>query len=166
MSEEESETVLLSTGARVTVARKRPQEAEPPVPVIDPKRPAIERVNNVWGSTAGAGSDFFHIYRKHRAVEIDRLKKLDEEYQRDQEERAFQQRREALIRQNELRTEKRAAKRKQRKQRLQEKKVLKKEAEALNAFRSDGSFLAQVQAGPSEDAEKTNNAPKPTNLET
>lgn len=50
----------------------------------------IEKVNNVWGSTAGAGSDFFHTYRKHREVEMERLKKLDEEFDEQRESREFQ----------------------------------------------------------------------------
>lgn len=48
-----------------------------------------EKVYNPYGSTAGAGSGEFHIYRHARAREMLRLKGLDEEEQRQQELQEF-----------------------------------------------------------------------------
>merc|ERR1712224_707857 len=37
----------------------------------------IEKVNNKYNCAAGAGSDFFPMYRKHRNHELERLRQLD-----------------------------------------------------------------------------------------
>lgn len=80
--------VILSSGEVVHIPRKRPAPSDE----CDHTHRLMEKVNNVWGSTAGAGSDFFHTYRKHRAVEMKRLKKLDEEYEEEKEAEGFQKR--------------------------------------------------------------------------
>lgn len=81
-----SDVVRLSTGISVEVPRKRPAPQES----NESSHRLMEKVNNVWGSTAGAGSDFFHTYRKHRATEMQRLKQLDEEYEDEKEAEEFQ----------------------------------------------------------------------------
>lgn len=50
----------------------------------------LEKVTNVWGSTAGAGSDFFHLYRRHRATEMERVNDLEENYQKQKEQKEFE----------------------------------------------------------------------------
>eukprot|EP00919_Chromeraceae_sp_WS-2016_P055801 GHVR01132519.1.p1 GENE.GHVR01132519.1~~GHVR01132519.1.p1 ORF type:complete len:132 (+),score=43.04 GHVR01132519.1:110-505(+) len=57
------------------------------------KNPLIERVNNVWGSCAGAGSDFFHLYNNTRRNEMERLKKMDEDWEVKVEADEFETRR-------------------------------------------------------------------------
>lgn len=149
------DSVRLSCGVTVDVPHKRPApvEGRPTLP-----HRLMEKVNNVWGSTAGAGSDFFHTYRKHRATEMDRLKQLDEEYEDEKEATEFEERycgawqfstyffcrREELARLNEARAVKSAAKRQRVKERRQKSKELKKRGVELNNFRSDGSFLTHV----------------------
>lgn len=84
----EDKSVVLSCGTSVRLSGKRPLDSREG---DAPGGRLIERVNNVWGSTAGAGSDFFHTYRKHRAVEMQRLKKLDEQHDEEQEALEFQE---------------------------------------------------------------------------
>lgn len=81
--------VLLSSGIGVHLPNKRPTPSDGS---DEHQHRLIEKVNNVWGSTAGAGSDFFHIYRKHRATEMQRLKELDEVYENEKEAEEFQRR--------------------------------------------------------------------------
>ena len=74
----------------------------------------LEKVSNPAGSTAGAGSDFFHIYRKHRQTELERLKLMEVEDQEDLEQSEFQQRRHELMVMDDATTEKKRAKRQRR----------------------------------------------------
>ena len=45
-------------------------------------RPAREMMKNVQGSSAGAGSGEFHVYKASRRREYERLKLMDEEAQK------------------------------------------------------------------------------------
>ena len=46
---------------------------------LEPLPPPPEIVNNVQGSSAGAGSGEFHVYKASRRREFERLKRMDEE---------------------------------------------------------------------------------------
>eukprot|EP00920_Eleutheroschizon_duboscqi_P039093 GHVT01094018.1.p1 GENE.GHVT01094018.1~~GHVT01094018.1.p1 ORF type:complete len:253 (+),score=36.49 GHVT01094018.1:1159-1917(+) len=89
----------------------------------------LEKVDNVWGSSAGAGSDFFDIYRKHRYREMDRLKTMDEDWKVRMEHEEHQLRREQRMSKAEEDTRKRAEKRKRRKHRRED---AKREAKSVN----------------------------------
>ncbi|KAF8817677.1 hypothetical protein IE077_001317, partial [Cardiosporidium cionae] len=109
-----AEEIQLSTGEIVSVpiARKTDNLKQSQEGAVE-----IEKVKNVWGSSAGAGSDFLDIYRKHRTVEMDRLQRMDEEWKEDLQQRAFQIRRKQLLQRSQEASEKRARKRKAKKQR-------------------------------------------------
>jgi hypothetical protein len=51
----------------------------PPPPKDKTIRPAREMMKNVQGSSAGAGSGEFHVYKASRRREYERLKLLEEE---------------------------------------------------------------------------------------
>ncbi|RKO85230.1 hypothetical protein BDK51DRAFT_12859, partial [Blyttiomyces helicus] len=71
-------------------------------------------VRNVQGSSAGAGSGEFHVYRALRRKEYARQKFLDESAKEDEEQRAFREKVEATKRAEEERTAKKREKRKKR----------------------------------------------------
>lgn len=54
----------------------------PPAPKEKTIRPAREMMKNVQGSSAGAGSGEFHVYKASRRREYERLKLMDEQAQK------------------------------------------------------------------------------------
>ena len=115
------------------------------------KKAVLEKVSNVWGSCAGSGSDAFPIYRKQRNIELERLRKMDEDWAAKEEAEKFQASREDKARIDEERTERRSSKRRRKKEAQAKAKHIK----AMNTFTSDGSFLdAMKKMDPEELAEK------------
>merc|ERR1739845_37085 len=97
----------------------------------------LEKVNNIWGSSAGSGSDAWPIYRRHRERELDRLEQMDKDYESMEAAEAFQAKRETAELSNDAATEKRRAKRQKRKEAKQEAKQnekVRKEAITMNSF--------------------------------
>ncbi|KAI9776142.1 MAG: hypothetical protein M1839_000558 [Geoglossum umbratile] len=86
-------------------ARAKPSSAPP------------EIVANVQGSSAGAGSGEFHVYKASRRREYERLRLMEEEVRRETEKGEFERRREELRRQDEAKTNKNKAKRDKKKAR-------------------------------------------------
>lgn len=68
----------------------------------------VEKVNNVMGSTAGAGSGDFHTYRHGRRREADRMESMEKKAVEDGKEDAFAARVEAKRKECEERTRKNA----------------------------------------------------------
>jgi hypothetical protein len=87
-----------------------------------PKPVRAEKVSNPYGSTAGAGSGEFHVYRHARAREIERWKTLDEE----EREHLMRQDFEKQLEENKVEEEGRTAKRRKKRQRQKEAKMRKK----------------------------------------
>ena len=77
----------------------------------------VERVNNVMGSTAGAGSGEFHMYRHTRRREMDRMEGMERREAEEEAQTAFEQLREAKRKECEERTRKNAEKRRRKKMR-------------------------------------------------
>lgn len=78
--------------------------------------PPPEIVANVQGSSAGAGSGEFHVYKASRRREYERLKIMDEEVAREQADTEFEKKRAEQKKKDEERTEKNRKKREKQKQ--------------------------------------------------
>lgn len=65
-----------------------------------------EIVANVQGSSAGAGSGEFHVYKASRRREYERLRLMDEEVRQEEEKREFERKRDELKKRDEQKTNK------------------------------------------------------------
>jgi hypothetical protein len=81
---------------------------------------APEFVRNVMGSSAGAGSGEFHVYRHLRRKEYARQKFIEEQARREELDAQFQERLERKKRQTEEKTEKKRLKRLKKKQKTKD----------------------------------------------
>lgn len=83
---------------------KKPTMAEPP-----------EIVANVQGSSAGAGSGEFHVYKASRRREYERVKAMDEEVEREKRDEQYEIERAEKKRRDEEKTEKNRKRREKKK---------------------------------------------------
>jgi len=90
----DSEIVIPVTSSALT-KRGTLKGALPPPPEI---------VANVQGSSAGAGSGEFHVYKASRRREYERVKMMDEEVVREKADADFESRREELKKKDEEKT--------------------------------------------------------------
>ncbi|KAK9248298.1 hypothetical protein V1506DRAFT_529547 [Lipomyces tetrasporus] len=84
---------------------KSPSEMIPPPP---------ELVTNVQGSSAGAGSGEFHVYKQARRREIERTRLFDEQRDKEKTQEEFNKRREQMKALDDERTNKKREKRRKR----------------------------------------------------
>jgi hypothetical protein len=70
-----------------------------------------EIVSNVQGSSAGAGSGEFHVYKASRRREYERLRMMDEEVKHEEEEKSAREKRDELEKRDREKTEKNRLKR-------------------------------------------------------
>ncbi|KAG7452759.1 uncharacterized protein BT62DRAFT_1070483 [Guyanagaster necrorhizus] len=89
----------------------------PPPPKEKTIRPAREMMKNVQGSSAGAGSGEFHVYKASRRREYERLKLLEETVQKETDEANFERRRREAEAVTAAKTAKNRAKRQKKKER-------------------------------------------------
>ncbi|KAJ7287480.1 hypothetical protein C8J57DRAFT_1167593 [Mycena rebaudengoi] len=89
----------------------------PPPPKEKTIRPPREMMKNVQGSSAGAGSGEFHVYKASRRREYERLKLLEETSQKEAEDAAFQRKRKEAEDLADSKTAKNRAKRQKKKDR-------------------------------------------------
>ena len=111
-----------------------------------PPRLRTERVDNVMGSQAGAGSSDFHIYRRHRRTEQKRQEQLDADDEKQRRDREHAERVEAKRKECEARTAKNAAKRRKKKEAKAKRDAIAKGTGGTHAFEDDGSFMAKAKA--------------------
>lgn len=83
--------------------------------------PPPEIVANVQGSSAGAGSGEFHVYKASRRREYERLRLMDEEVRKEEEKVEFERKREELRKKDEQKTNKNRRKRMKKKEKEKEK---------------------------------------------
>lgn len=141
------------------------EHPERPVLIPEPAKPrapheAPEFVRNVMGSSAGAGSGEFHVYRHLRRKEYARQKHIDQSAREDQLDVEFRERVERNRREAEERTAKKRAKRLRRKQRIKERKTAGKATASSHSERDDETSSEEDEddqgaKGTSADAEET-----------
>merc|ERR1712018_1112928 len=115
--------------AKVEKLMKNPDK---PVSIPDPRQEkdpnkAPEFVYNVMGSSAGAGSGEFHVYRQIRRKEFARQKHLEESKSKDELNEAYHAKLEENEREAEERTAKKRAKRQKKKEKMKKNKKVKVE---------------------------------------
>eukprot|EP00467_Chlorarachnion_reptans_P013999 CAMPEP_0114507658 /NCGR_PEP_ID=MMETSP0109-20121206/12137_1 /TAXON_ID=29199 /ORGANISM="Chlorarachnion reptans, Strain CCCM449" /LENGTH=213 /DNA_ID=CAMNT_0001686445 /DNA_START=42 /DNA_END=679 /DNA_ORIENTATION=+ len=125
--------------------QKKPEDgaADDPYKVFVPDRAKL-KVREVSGSTAGAGSGDFHVYRGSRRREQFRVAKILAEAEQKEQFEAFLKRKEQAHLEQVARTAKKASKRKRRKE---SRKAARKKAKgtAKNTFENDGSFMERFR---------------------
>jgi len=90
------------------------------IPGADAKKglaPPPEIVANVQGSSAGAGSGEFHVYKASRRREYERLRLMDEEVKKEEDEKTFLERKAEQEKKDREKTEKNRLKREKQKAR-------------------------------------------------
>jgi hypothetical protein len=84
-------------------------------PSADSLAPPPEIVANVQGSSAGAGSGEFHVYKASRRREYERMRLMDEDLKREKADEEFEKQRAETKRKDDEKTEKNRRKREKRK---------------------------------------------------
>ena len=108
----------------------------------------VEKIENLPGSTAGAGSGDFHQYRNLKRREEARLEIMELEYRERKIREEFEHLREFHQKQSLEATAKKALKRLKKKNRKKAKisdEGANKEINQINKFASDGSFIEIIK---------------------
>ncbi|KAF9450432.1 DUF1168-domain-containing protein [Macrolepiota fuliginosa MF-IS2] len=109
----------------------------PPAPKDKTIRPAREMMKNVQGSSAGAGSGEFHVYKAGRRREYERLKLMDEEAQKEALTAEFDRKRKEAEKTTEAKTAKNRMKRQKKKERAKHNRGKSEEASKSDVGNSE-----------------------------
>jgi len=143
----------------------------PPAPKEKTIRPAREMMKNVQGSSAGAGSGEFHVYKASRRREYERLKLLDETAQKEADTAEFERKRKEAEELADAKTAKNRAKRQKKKERSKGKGASGEQGEGPTKKRRLVNGKELVFRKPGDDSEgegdedanpDTSSAPVPT----
>lgn len=96
-----------------------------------------EYVNNVWGSSAGAGSGDFHLYRAVRRRQYAREKFMNVQAKIEKKDQEYREKVEMNEKEAEERTAKKRAKRLKKKEKKKKAKLLKQQNQAEHKSESD-----------------------------
>ncbi|KAF9647822.1 DUF1168-domain-containing protein [Thelephora ganbajun] len=107
----------------------------PPPPKEKAIRPAREMMKNVQGSSAGAGSGEFHVYKASRRREYERLKVMEDQSKKEADQREFEQRKQEREQVLDAKTAKNRAKRQKKKEKT---KAASKETPKTGGQEDDG----------------------------
>ncbi|KAH9961603.1 hypothetical protein BC827DRAFT_328875 [Russula dissimulans] len=105
----------------------------PPPPKEKSIRPPREMMKNVQGSSAGAGSGEFHVYKASRRREYERLKALGDDAQKELVTREFEEKKRQREEETEAKTAKNRAKRQKKKERAKGAKHAGEEGQVVGA---------------------------------
>ncbi|CAG8713991.1 34672_t:CDS:2 [Gigaspora margarita] len=135
------------------------QRVDKPVTIPEIEKPKLKApkdiVRNVQGSSAGAGSGEFHVYRAHRRREYTRLKIMEEEAKKEEEKQEFEEKMQAVKTKEEERTAKRRAKRQKKKQKKKQSGNKKQKTREDSDDGNDGCVESDEQ--PNEKNEDSDN---------
>jgi len=106
--------------------------------------PPPEIVANVQGSSAGAGSGEFHVYKQSRRREYERVRMMEEEVEKEDKDREWEEKQKELKEKDDKKTNKNRAKR--------QKKLAKKKAK----FERNGIEMDVDKANGTQNGQKEN----------
>ncbi|KAG8590255.1 hypothetical protein GDO81_006694 [Engystomops pustulosus] len=129
---------LLRNPDKLAPIPERPKEWSP--------RTAPEFVRDVMGSSAGAGSGEFHVYRHLRRREYQRQEFMDSMTEKQKLDEDFQRK----IRENQIQAEERTAKRRLKRLKKKEKQKAKKPKVKDGSTGAENGQEAEASAGESE----------------
>ncbi|EUD66937.1 hypothetical protein C922_02521 [Plasmodium inui San Antonio 1] len=115
--------IMLSDGRVIRMPVKQAEEKEKEK---SKGRIKVDKVPNVCGSSAGAGSDYFDLYRKQRNEENERLELMEKKWKEYTQNQIFQSKRKEKIEFIEKKSLKKKKKRQMRKNKIRELRNSKK----------------------------------------
>lgn len=113
-----------------------------------------EKVSNPYGSTAGAGSGEFHVYRHARSRELERWKKMDEQEKQERLDQEFVDNRKRAAEESLSKTDKNRRKRQRQKEAKLRKKNLQLSGVAAAVVREEDKTHRNANNNGNEDEEE------------